>query len=189
MITLADFDAQFSKHLGNTRRWEPFRNIAADLIARGRPVNIVETGCARQPDNWAGDGQSTLVWDWLLDNLGGTGLSMDINEANCHAAAAQVKHVKIACVDSVVGLRVIVQPETIDFLYLDSYDLTETIDSPTHHLAELTSVYPRLPSGCIIAVDDCVTEQYGKHRFVRDFLARMGVEPVLRGYVTVWVKP
>jgi len=63
-----------------------------------------------------------------------------------------------------------VKPETLDFLYLDSYDLTETIDSPTHHLAELASVYPRLPSGCLIAVDDCVSEQHGKHRFVRDWL-------------------
>ncbi len=59
MIRLADFDAQFAKHLANTRRWGAFRMIVADLIARGRPVNIVETGCARQPDNWAGDGQST----------------------------------------------------------------------------------------------------------------------------------
>ena len=189
MIRLADFDAEFAKHLENTRRWGSFRTIVADLIARGRPVNIVETGCARQPNNWDGDGQSTLIWDWLLDKVGGTGLSMDISQENCAAAAAQVQHFKVACVDSVVGLRTMVQPETIDFLYLDSYDLTETIDSPTHHLAELASVYARLPSGCMIAVDDCVTEQHGKHRFVRDWLARMGVQPVVRGYVTVWVKP
>lgn len=189
MITLADFDKAFDIRLGNTLRWHAFRTIAADLIARGRPVNIVETGCAREPGNWGGDGQSTLVWDWLLDKVGGTGLSMDINPANCHAAAAQVQHIKVACVDSVVGLRTMVQPETVDFLYLDSYDLTETIDSPTHHLAELTAVYARLQSGCIIAVDDCVNEQYGKHRFVRDFLVRLGVQPILRGYVTIWVKP
>ena len=189
MITLADFDAEFGRHLDTTRRWGAFRTIVANLIARGRPVNIVETGCARQPDNWAGDGQSTLVWDWLLDKVGGTGLSMDISDPNCRAAASQVQHFKVACVDSVVGLRTMVTPEEIDFLYLDSYDLTETIDSPTHHLAELASVYPRLPSGCLIAVDDCVDEQYGKHRFIRDWLVRMGVQPVLRGYVTVWVKP
>lgn len=189
MITLADFDAQFEKRLGNTRRWHPFRTIVADLIARGRPVNIVETGCAREIGNWHGDGQSTLVWDWLLDKVGGTGLSMDISPENCHAAASQVQHFKVACVDSVVGLRTMVKPEEIDFLYLDSFDLTETIDSPTHHLAELTSVYARLQSGCLIAVDDCVSEQHGKHRFVRDFLTRLGVQPVVRGYVTVWVKP
>jgi hypothetical protein len=114
---------------------------------------------------------------------------MDINEANCSAAAAQVQHFKVACVDSVVGLRTMVQPETIDFLYLDSYDLTDGIESPTHHLAELTSVYPRLPSGCLIAVDDCLNEQHGKHRFVRDWLDRIGVPPTYRSYVTVWRKP
>ena len=189
MITLADFDAEFERNLGNTRRWHEFRAIVAELIARGRPVNIVETGCAREADSWNGDGQSTLVWDWLLDKVGGTGLSMDISGENCAAAASRVQHFKVACVDSVVGLRTMVTPEEIDFLYLDSYDLTETIDSPTHHLAELASVYPRLPSGCLIAVDDCKNEQHGKHRFVRDFLARLGIEPFLRGYVTVWVKP
>jgi len=189
MIRLADFDVEFERHLGNTRRWGAFRTIIADLIARGRPVNIVETGCAREPNNWGGDGQSTLLWDWLLDKVGGTGLSMDISADNCKAAASQVKHFKVACVDSVVGLRTMVEPETVDFLYLDSYDLTETIDSPTHHLAELAAVYARLPSGCLIAVDDCVSEQHGKHRFVRDFLARLGVHPLLRGYVTIWVKP
>ena len=91
--------------------------------------------------------------------------------------------------DSVVGLRTLVEAKNIDFLYLDSYDLTETIDSPLHHLAELASVYAALPSGCLIAIDDCVDEQHGKHRFVRDFLSRLGVEPVLPSYVTVWRKP
>lgn len=189
MISIADFDAEFSRRLERTQRWHAFRMIVAELIARGRPVNIVETGCAREPGNWDGDGQSTLVWDWLLDKVGGTGLSMDINPSHCEAAAAQVWNFKVACVDSVVGLRTMVQPETLDFVYLDSYDLTETIDSPTHHLAELASVYARLPSGCIIAVDDCVNEQYGKHRFIRDWLLRMGIEPALRGYVTIWLKP
>jgi len=189
MITLADFDHKFEPLLGRTLRWHPFRTIVANLIARGRPVNIAETGCARQPGNWGGDGQSTLVWDWLLTQVGGTGLSMDISQESCEAAAGQVFNIKVACVDSIVGLRVLVKPEELDFLYLDSFDLTETIDSPTHHLAELASVYPRLPSGCLIAVDDCVSEQHGKHRFVRDWLARMGVEPLVRGYVTVWQKP
>ena len=188
-MTLADFDAKFARHLDNTRRWQAFRIIADDLIRRKRPVNIVETGCARQPDNWAGDGQSTLVWDWLIHKVGGTGLSMDISKENCAAAAAQVQHFKVACVDSVVGLRTMVQPEKIDFLYLDSYDLTDGIESPTHHLAELTSIYPRLPSGCIIAVDDCKSETHGKHRFVRDWLLSLGVRPLLESYVTVWRKP
>jgi hypothetical protein len=188
-VTLEAFDAHFSAALGRTRRWEAFQHIASDLLGRGRALSIVETGCARQADNWSGDGQSTLVWDWLLEQVGGTGLTMDINPANCAVAAAQVERFKVACIDSVVGLRTMVEPDKIDLLYLDSYDLTETIDSPLHHLAELAAVYAGLPSGCLIAIDDCVDEQHGKHRFVRDFLSRLGVEPVLRSYVTVWRKP
>lgn len=188
-MTITEFDKAFSQELSNTRRWEAFTLIASDLLGRKRPLYIVETGCARQPGNWSGDGQSTLVWDWLLDQVGGTGLAMDISKENCAVAASQVTQFKVACVDSVVGLRTMVTPETIDFLYLDSYDLTDTIDSPLHHLAELASVYAQLPSGCLIAIDDCVDEQHGKHRFVRDFLSRIGVEPVLRSYVTVWRKP
>ena len=188
-MTIANFDTTFSPQLSNTRRWDAFRLIAEDLLSRGRPLYIVETGCARQENNWSGDGQSTLVWDWLLDQVGGTGLTMDISKENCAVAAAQVEHFKVACIDSVVGLRTMVQSDKIDLLYLDSYDLTETIDSPLHHLAELAAVYAGLPSGCLIAIDDCVDEQHGKHRFVRDFLSRLGVEPVLRSYVTVWRKP
>ena len=196
MITLADFDKKFMKYLGSTRRWGAFRTIVADLIARGRPVNIVETGCAREPDNWAGDGQSTLVWDWLLDNLGGTGLSMDINEDNCRAAASQVQHFKVACVDSVVGLRTMVKPETLDFLYLDSYDLTETIDSPTHHLAELASVYPLdsptrrfvrhppaggvLPSAGLLTAEDWRTDGKARQVDAARGVAHRVTDPALR---------
>jgi hypothetical protein len=188
-VSAQDFERVFKPRLGTSRRWAAFQLIASYLILRNRPVNIAETGCARQVDNWDGDGQSTLVWDWILEQVGGTGISMDISDASCRYAASQVRHFKVACVDSVVGLRTMVKPETLDFLYLDSYDLTETIDSPTHHLAELTSVYPRLPSGCLIAVDDCVNEQHGKHRFVRDWLQGLGVRPLLESYVTVWRKP
>jgi hypothetical protein len=188
-VTIADFDQKFSKELSNTRRWEAFTLIAEDLLGRNRPLYIVETGCARQENNWSGDGQSTLVWDWLLDQAGGTGLAMDISKENCAVAASQVQHFKVACVDSIVGLRTMVEPDKIDFLYLDSYDLTETIDSPLHHLAELSAVYAALPSGCLIAIDDCVDEQHGKHRFVRDWLLSLGVRPLLESYVTVWRKP
>ena len=96
---------------------------------------------------------------------------------------------QIVCLDSIIAIRAISNPEKIDFLYLDSFDLTETIDSPSHHLAELASIYPRLSSGCIIAIDDCVSDQLGKHRFVKEWLSGLNVEPVFNGYITIWIKP
>ena len=166
-----------------------FEFIYHRLASLGRPVRIVETGCARQMDNWGGDGQSTIVWDWILRELGGTGVSFDISPESVAYASSQVSVMEVQRLDSVIALRQLDDIKSIDLLYLDSYDLTESIDSPAHHLAELASVYPRLKSGCIIAVDDCVNEEHGKHRFVRSWLESMGVNPIVSTYVSVWVKP
>ena len=44
-------------------RTEGFRKVFDHLDRFDRPVGIVETGCVRQQDNWAGDGQSTILFD------------------------------------------------------------------------------------------------------------------------------
>jgi hypothetical protein len=188
-VTLADFEKAFAGSLGKSRRWKAFTFIANDLIERNRPLYIVETGCARQLGNWEGDGLSTVLWDWLITRVGGRSVTYEISQRNILEGRKMVSKAEIIQCDSVVGLRTVETPGKIDLLYLDSYDLTETIDSPLHHLAELASIYAALPSGCLIAIDDCVDESHGKHRFVRDFLTRLGVEPEVRSYITVWRKP
>jgi hypothetical protein len=188
-VSISEFDKAFGLALGKSRRWKAFTLIAEDLINRKRPIYIVETGCARQLGNWEGDGLSTVLWDWMITRVGGRSITFEINQANIIEGRKMVSKAEIVQCDSVIGLRTVDSPGTIDLLYLDSFDLTETIDSPLHHLAELASIYAALPSGCLIAVDDCVDEQHGKHRFVRDFFSRLGVEPVLRSYITVWRKP
>lgn len=186
---LQKFHDQFNKQLGETRRWAAFLYVVTHLGSLRRPVTIVETGCARALNNWAGDGQSTLVWDWLVGELGGTATSFDISSDSVAYARSKVQHANVVQSDSIIGLRC-VDASKIDFLYLDSYDWTGSIDSPAHHLAELASVYPRLPSGCLIAVDDCLDgEGGGKHAFVKAFLTSLGIEPKVIGYVTVWIKP
>lgn len=187
-MSLGDFDREFKNKIGEERRWPAFKLIAYYLLAKQEPVHIAETGCARQPDNWMGDGQSTQVWNWIVERTGGSIVSFDINEKAVAYAKSVAPLADVQCLDSVIGLRMIAKPEELDFLYLDSFDLTSGIESPTHHLAELASIYPRLKSGCLIAVDDCVNEQHGKHRFVRDWLASLGVEPIQTSYVTIWRK-
>ena len=188
-MSLAEFDRAFKRAVGEEHRWPAFKTIAYYLLAKQGPVHIAETGCARERDNWYGDGQSTQVWNWIIERTGGSAVSFDINP-NCVAYAKTVAPlVDVQCIDSVQGLRLIPHPERLDFLYLDSFDLTDGIESPTHHLAELTSIYPRLPSGCLIAVDDCKVNGNGKDRFVRAWLSSLGVEPIQDSYVTVWRKP
>jgi hypothetical protein len=188
-MSLAEFEREFRGKVGEDRRWPAFKVIAYYLLAKQGPVHIAETGCARQADNWNGDGQSTQVWNWIIERTGGSAIAFDIDPGAVAYAKTVAPLVDVQCIDSVQGLRMIPHPEKLDFLYLDSYDVTPGIESPTHHLAELASIYPRLPSGCLIAVDDCKSETHGKHRFVRDWLLSLGVRPLLESYVTVWRKP
>lgn len=199
MSLLDKFHAAFAQHLENSARWTAFCYIIERLDALQRPVTIVETGCAREPGNWAGDGQSTLIWDWVISEVGGTATSYDISPRSVAAARSQVKNAEIIEADSVIALRGIAlegRGEGVDLLYLDSYDWggggpqggDGVHASPTHHLAELASIYSNLRSGCIIAVDDCFGPNEGKHVFVARFLKSLGVEPVASSYITVWIK-
>lgn len=182
------FDLTFRTKLGD-HRWLAMKTIGYSLLSKQSPVHIVETGCAREADNWMGDGQSTQIWNWIIKRTGGTVVSFDINPAAVTYAQSVAPLAEVHCVDSVIGLRTLDHPERVDFLYLDSFDLTDGIESPTHHLAELSSIYPRLKSGCLIAVDDCQSHERGKHRFVRDWLLSLGVPPMLESYITIWQKP
>jgi SAM-dependent methyltransferase len=184
------FEIRFGADLGNTKRWAAFKFIADELYALRRPVGIVETGCLRLVGNWAGDGQSTAVWDWLLARLGGYGHSYDISAESVAAARSAVRLMQVHQQDSVEALTGFASASTIDLLYLDSFDWSaDSTASAEHHLKELQAIYDRLRPGCLIAIDDCFSDLQGKHTLAKDWLASLGIQPVTKGYITVWRKP
>jgi len=190
LMSSANFAERFAPHLGATRRWQAFVFIADALAELRRPIGIVETGCLRQIGNWAGDGQSTVVWDWLVKQHGGYGHSYDISPESVAAARSSVSTMQVHQQDSVEALAGFASASTIDLLYLDSYDWTAQSDaSAQHHRKELEAIYDRLRPGCLIAVDDCMGKSEGKHALVLPWLAERGVEPIVTGYVYVWRKP
>jgi trans-aconitate methyltransferase len=66
---------------------------------------IIETGTARAEGNWSGDGQSTLIWDWVASQIPSTKvLSIDLNPAAVEVAKLQTKHVQYHAGDSVQHL-------------------------------------------------------------------------------------
>lgn len=184
------FEIRFAADLGNTKRWAAFKFIADELTALRRPIGIVETGCLRLAGNWAGDGQSTAVWDWLLARLGGYGHSYDISPESVAAARSAVRLMQVHQQDSVEALGAFPDAGTIDLLYLDSFDWSaDSSASAQHHLRELQAIYDRLRPGCLIAIDDCFSDLQGKHTLAKDWLASLGIHPVTKGYITVWRKP
>lgn len=87
---------------------------------------ILETGCARQANDW-GAGLSTVVFSDFLHQAGmGRLISVDINSRNvsiCEGLTAQWAHLRsVVCSDSVAYLEELPASQFIDLLYLDSWD-------------------------------------------------------------------
>ena len=159
---------------------------------------IVETGCTRQPDNWFGDGQSSVVFSTMCDLHEGTLYSVDISDANCRFAKSLTgnRH-HIYCGDSVAWLQ---EAETnfekinrkIDVLYLDSYDLDLDNWAPSalHHIYELLSIKRALKPGTLVAVDDNLVMEDGKHvgkgTFVAQWMQQADKKMIHQGYQWIW---
>jgi hypothetical protein len=102
---------------------------------------IVETGCARQENNFDGDGMSTIIFDKLVEYHGGDFYSVDINPDNVKFATSHCKNANVFCGDSVSFLynqskSWVANNRKIDLLYLDSYDfdLNNYHPSSLHHV-------------------------------------------------------
>ena len=165
------------------KRHEAFATIA-ELLPEG--CRIIETGTVRQIDNWEGDGQSTIVWDTLATNLGGTVTTIDINPIG----AELVAELELQATTAIVGDSLDVIPTLTghaDLLYLDSFDVDfeNPLPAAAHHLSELMAALNLLAPGSLVAVDDNEDDQ-GKGSEVAWFLAEHGAVEIVRGYVRVW---
>lgn len=154
---------------------------------------IIETGTARGPESWEGDGQSTLIWDAMVNVSMQQPISIDIHQGAVDNASQQTRYVQYICGDSVKTLASF-SADTLKkcrLLYLDSFDWSPALnmESAFHHLAELATVYASLSSGCMIVVDDRHDDHLGKHHQVEYFFKKLGLEPIFVGYQIGWIKP
>lgn len=195
---------QFFNVLG--QRQAGFVQMISHIEENNHLCNLVETGTARIKGNWSGDGQSTLIWDWLAEQTRLSVTSIDLSAENAAVAAAQTKHVNYIVEDSVSALirlsmideiwckqknKVIGSLSNTVLLYLDSFDWNPSLhfESAFHHLAELTAVWNKLPSGCMIVVDDRHNDTEGKHVLVEKLMSKFNIKPIFSGYQIGWIKP
>ena len=183
------FEEEFEARLGSTPRWEGLKFLVADLLERPRPV-IVETGTCRKPGDWSGDGCATVVWNWVAERKQGLAISVDVDATSCDVARRVCPSVHVVCADSPSFLRGFL-PFAVDLLYLDSRDWGPgaELESCMHQVAELSAIWERLPSGCLIASDDSHSQDMGKPALTRRLLAILGIQPILDSYIVVWRKP
>lgn len=190
------FDKEFLPKLGI--RAPTFRAVMREALARG-VKHVVETGCSREKDNWAGDGQSTVIWGAFQRWTKGTTVSIDIDEEALRLAAELSTNVIFKAGDSVKVLSTpyfTCEEAAIDLLYLDSFDVDMSNAGPAamHCLFEFCSAKPRLRSGSIVFIDDSpiVGSEFkvgGKGAFVADYFKQLGVTPFTVGYQIAWIMP
>jgi len=166
---------------------------------------IVETGCARQEDNYSGDGQSSLLFDKYVNEYGGEFFTIDNAKESVEYCISKMtspnSHVILS--DSITYLKQLNtqlqdQNKKIDFLYLDSFDAPRgkpevVFESALHHLYEYTVIIPSLKSGALIGVDDNWFEyknnmqvEAGKGKLIFDYMKKIDNQPVYKGYQIFW---
>lgn len=177
------------------RRRDNFRTMVEHVLAvaeKNGHATIVETGCAWHKDNWEGQGQSTLIWDWLAERAPINVISIDITPTSVANAEEQTKHVEFILSDSVQALNAFdaKQLEHLGLLYLDSFDWSKELntESAYHHAMELMACWRLIPSQAMVVVDDRHGDFQGKHWLVELFFQQLGYTPEFRNHQIGWIK-
>ena len=204
------FDQVASPRLA--RRANGFRKVFTYLDRLERPVTIVETGCVREQDNWAGDGQSTILFDKYAEfHPGSAVLSVDVDPTAVALCKPLVTRAQVNRSDSIAFLENLArrwpdQFEVLDLLYLDSHEvnLEDPLASAAHHLDELLAIAPVICPDTLVVVDDSplyflgVPSQDGrveviqspsiggKGRLIARYASRVGAEIYFSDYQCAW---
>ena len=156
---------------------------------------IVETGCMRADHGdmaFGDDGASTYIFDDFINYYDGQVISVDICQANVDHANAKTSDRTMAYCEDSVSFLWNMRVNTIDFLYLDSYDIERDNPHPSqlHHVKELCAVISKCRKGTIICVDDhdafFTGGLIGKGNYVKEFMEAIGAELLYEGYQIVW---
>ena len=184
------FDSLYLPKLGI--RAPTFRAVIREALCMG-VRSIVETGCIRKPDNWSGDGQSTVIWeDYVSQYSDSRFTTIDINQAAIDTARECCPEATCIVSDSVTELA---KPgPNIDPLYLDSFDLDMSNPEPAamHCLFEFCAARPRLSKGSIVFIDDSPMGPDGvggKGVYVAKWFEQIGIVPFTWGYQVAWILP
>ncbi|WP_215747692.1 hypothetical protein [Gluconobacter sp. P1C6_b] len=190
-----DFKSAYDVHLRPRldKRADGFAVIFDRLDKHSRPL-IVETGCLRVPDNWAGDGQSTFQFDWYARERQGSVFTIDINSASIDSARRACSGTTSTILnDSRPALHALGQNCTrpASLLYLDSFDLDliDPMPSAMHHATEMMAARGLIGEGTIICVDDFDVPPLGaggKGLIVDQFMASIGARLLYSGYQKIW---
>jgi len=171
-----------------------------DFLKTVKDPLIVETGCARQENNFEWDGQSSLLFDDFINEHGGDFFTVDIAKESVEYCVSKVSNkTKVVLGDSVIFLKqfndaLLKEGRKIDLAYLDSFDApsdnTELhLQSEIHHLYEFLTILPSLRPGSLVVADDNLPDGdgiRGKGRLLYNYMKHIGNPPVSFSNQIIW---
>jgi hypothetical protein len=185
------YTPKYSSRLG--KRSETFKAIFDYLESLKQDYYIIlETGCCRIADNYAGDGMSTILFDDFVNFYDGHVYSFDITQQHVDLAKASVSSkTSITCADSVKSLFDLSKDTNfpkIDLCYLDSFDIDFANPHPSsmHHVKEFMAIQPKLKTGTLVAIDDHA-HGVGKGMYIEEYMKEIGIQPFFHDYQIGWI--
>ena len=189
MSFLEKYDKKFASKLAI--RSKTFRKIFKEIEKKNKKSYlIVETGCIRTTDGYAGDGMSTILFDEFVNFHDGKVVSVDTNEEHCILAQSMTSDkTTVHCSDSIDFLSNYTLSNKIDLLYLDSFDIdfNNPHKSAQHHMNEFNAIENKLEKGTIIIVDDHKNDQSGKGMYIAKHMKNIGYERFIDDYQIGWI--
>ena len=187
---LRDFWRYFATVAPRLGRREPtFQMLFEYLDKLDGPLVIVETGSVREPDNWEGDGQSTLLFDRYAQGRPATRvITVDISPAVAAKCCTLVgASVEVKCGDSIPFLYGLTARDWSGYsrcFYLDAYDVDWKNPQPSaaHHLKELVAIAPLLQPDSLVVVDDSPIDRQGKGYLVKEYADAIGATTLFHDY-------
>ncbi|MGB5511012.1 MAG: class I SAM-dependent methyltransferase [Woeseiaceae bacterium] len=168
------------------------------LLDERNATTLLETGVARMGlEKSKGDGASTIVLGlWSKQNDAHL-YSVDIDPEATKRAGVAVDamglgdSVTLVTSDSVAYLENFT--DSVDFLYLDSYDYHKTdtaiqTASQNHHLKEIKAIEGCLHDDTVILIDDCDMPNGGKGKLVIERLTAQGWKVHMSEYQVILVR-
>ncbi len=184
------FDKYYDKL--SFRYWT--QKIALGLFLQFGGDVMVETGCARQEEDWGG-GYSTFIYGDFAQHYNKHLWTCDIDENNLNVAKRVTQQYKdnitYVCDDSVHFLKNF--DREINFLYLDSVDCSADSKAQSdlaqkHQLREIETIFPKLSERCVVLLDDNNDPMGGKTKLSRQFLEKKGFLHIMDFQQSLWTR-
>lgn len=173
-------------------RFETFKLALSLLYTNTDYPTILETGTVRM-DNDFGAGYSTYIFSECVYIFGGKLITIDNSLQNIKTSQRitlkYAENVTYIHDDSIHAINEFT--DTIDLLYLDSYDCPiegDASDAQLHNLNEFMVAENKLSNNKLILIDDVDFANGGKGMKTHEYLLKNSYKMLLKGQQSIWTK-